>query len=146
MVRLIGESDGVAYGFRKSTILEGGGCSCAFLSNSFVGGQSDWALRLADRSMAAAHRISGQTMRYAVIAQLIFGRSEPGFVHAQNATARAQTRLALIQTAMARREAALARTQTEMVRVLANHPVVCPRPNFAINVPEISEIADKRPI
>ena len=122
------------------------GVAALFLSNSLVGGQSDWALRLADRSVATAQRISGQAMRYAVLAQVIVGRSEPGFVHAQNATARAQTRLALLQTAMARREATLARIQTERVRVLANHPVVCPRQNFVINVPEISEISDKGPI
>ena len=96
--------------------------------------------------MATAQQISGQAIRYAVIARLIFGRSEPGFVEAQNATAHAQTRLAFVQTAMAHREAALAQIQTERVRVLANHPVVCPRQNFVINVPEISEIADKGPI
>jgi hypothetical protein len=69
--------------------------------------------------MATAQQISGQAVRYALLAQVIFARSEPGFVHAQNATARAQTRLALLQTAMARREATLARIQTERVRVLA---------------------------
>jgi len=119
------------------------GVAALFLSNSLAGGRSDWALRLADRSVAAAQRISGQTMRYAVIAQLIFERTEPGFVEAQNATARAQTGLAFVQTRMAHREAALARIRTERVRVLANHPVVCPRQNFVINVPEIPEIADK---
>jgi len=122
------------------------GVAALFLSNSFVGGQSDWALRLVDRSVVTAQRISGQAMRYAVLAQVIFGRSEPGFVYAQNATARAQTRLASLQTAMACREAALARIQSERVRVLANYPVVCPRQNFVINVPEIPEIADKGPI
>jgi len=118
------------------------GVAALFLSNSFVGGPSDWALRLADRSTATAQRISSQAMRYAVVAQVIFGRSEPGFVEAQNATAHAQTRLAFVQTAMAHREAALAQIQTERVRVLANHPVVCPRQNFVINVPEITEVAD----
>jgi hypothetical protein len=45
-----------------------------FLGNSFVDGRSDWALRLADRSMATVQRISGQAIRYAAVAQVIFGR------------------------------------------------------------------------
>jgi len=52
------------------------GVAALFLSNSVVGGPSDWALRLADRSTATAQRISSQAMRYAVVAQVIFGRSE----------------------------------------------------------------------
>ena len=119
------------------------GVAALFLSNSFVGGRNDWGLRLADRTMATVQRISSQSMRYAVLAQVIFGRGEADFVQTQTATAHAQTRLALMQTAMARREAALARVQTERIRVLANHPVVCPRQSFVIKVPDVPEIDGK---
>src|SRR5437660_10738600 len=77
------------------------GVAALFLSNSFVGGPSDWALRLADRSTATAQRISSQAIRYAVVAQMIFGRSARGFVEAQNASAHAQTCPGFGQTAMA---------------------------------------------
>jgi hypothetical protein len=81
-------------------------------------------------------------MRYAVLAQVIFGRGEPSLVHAQTATASAQTRLAVLQTAMAHREAALARVQAEKIRVLANRAVVaCPRQNLVINLPGVPVVA-----
>ena len=118
------------------------GVAALFLSNSFVGGRNDWGLRLADRTMATVQRISGQSMRYAVLAQVILGRGEPSLVHAQTATASAQTRLAVLQTAMAHREAALARVQAEKIRVLANRAVVaCPRQNLVINLPEVPVVA-----
>jgi hypothetical protein len=118
------------------------GVAALFLSNSFVGGRNDWGLRLADRTMATVQRISSQSMRYAVLAQVIFGRGEPSLVHAQTATASAQTRLAVLQTAMAHREAALARVQAEKIRVLANRAVVaCPRQNLVINLPDVPVVA-----
>ena len=117
------------------------GIAALFLGNSFVGGRS-FTPSVADRSMATAQRISGQAMRYAMLAQVIFGRGETGFVHAQTATACAQTRLAVVQTAMAHREAALARVQAEKVRTLANRALVaCPRKNLAINLPDVPAIA-----
>ena len=88
------------------------GVAALFLGNSFVGSRS-LTPSVADRSMATAQRISGQAMRYAMLAQVMLGRGEAGFVHAQTATACAQTRLAVVQTAMAHREAALARVQAE---------------------------------
>ena len=113
------------------------GVAALFLGNSFVGGRS-LTPRVADRAMATAQRISTQAMRYAMLAQVIFGRDEVGFVQAQTATAGAQTRLAAVQTAMAHREAALARVQAERIRVLANRRIVaCPRQNLVINLPEV---------
>jgi len=135
------KADGVAYGFRKNSILDGGGCSRPFSGNSFLGGRS-LTPSIADRSMATAQRISGQAMRYATFAQVIFGRSQASFVQAQSATACAQTRLAVVQTAMAHREAALAKVQAEKIRVLASRGVVaCPRQNLVINLPEAPVIA-----
>ncbi|OLB23656.1 MAG: hypothetical protein AUH15_02840 [Acidobacteriales bacterium 13_2_20CM_55_8] len=118
------------------------GVAALFLSNSFVGGRNDWGLRLADRTMATVQRISSQSMCYAVLAQVIFGRGEASLVYAQTATASAQTRLAVLQTAMAHREAALARVQAEKIRVLANRAVVaCPRQNLVINLPDVPVVA-----
>ena len=117
------------------------GVAALFLGNSFVGGRS-LTPSIADRSMATAQRISGQAMRYAMLAQVMLGRGEAGFVHAQTATACAQTRLAVVQTAMAHREAALARVQAEKICILANQGVVaCPRQNRVINLPEVPVIA-----
>jgi hypothetical protein len=118
------------------------GVAALFLGNSFMGGHS-LTSRFADRSMATAQRISAQAMRYATLAQVILGRGEASFVQTQTATAHAQTRLAFIQSAMVRREAELAKVQTERIRVLANHPVACPRQNFMIKVPDVPAIADK---
>jgi hypothetical protein len=116
------------------------GVAALFLGNSFVGGRS-LTPRVADRSMATAQRISTQAMRYAMLAQVIFGRDEAGFVQAQTTTACAQTQLAVVQTAMAHREAVLARVQAERIRVLANRRVVaCPRQNLVINLPEVPMI------
>jgi hypothetical protein len=116
------------------------GVAALFLGNSFVGGRS-LTPRVADRSMATAQRISGQAMRYATLAQVIFGRSQAGFVQAQSATACAETRLAVVQTAMAHREAALAKVQAEKIRVLANRAAVAhPRQNLVINLPEVPGI------
>ena len=117
------------------------GVAALFLGNSFTGGRSLTPC-IADRAMATAQRISGQAMRYAMLAQVIFGRGEVGFVQAQTATAAAQTRLAVVQTAMAHREAALARVQAERIRVLANRRIVaCPRQSLVINLPEVPMIA-----
>ena len=116
------------------------GVAALFLGSSFLGGRG-LAPSIADRSMATAQRISGQAMRYATFAQVIFGRSQAGFVQAQSATACAQTRLAVVQTAMAHREAALAKVQAEKIRVLANRAAVAhPRQNIVINLPEVPEI------
>jgi hypothetical protein len=113
------------------------GVAALFLGNSFVGGRS-LTPSIADRAMATAQRISTQSMRYAMLAQVIFGRGEASFVQAETATASAQTRLAVVQTAMAHREAALARVQAERIRVLANRRIVaCPRQNLVINLPEV---------
>jgi hypothetical protein len=117
------------------------GVAALFLGNSFIGGHN-LTSRFAERSMATAQRISGQAMRYAALAQVIFGRGEAGFVQTQTTTAHAQTRLAFMQTAMARREAVLAKVQTERIRVLAHQPVVCPRQNFMIKVGDLPEIAN----
>jgi hypothetical protein len=118
------------------------GVAALFLGNSFMGGHS-LTSRFADHSRATAQRISGQAVRYATLAQAIFGRGEGRFVQTQTATAHAQTRLAFMQTAMVRREAALAKVQTERIRVLANHPVACPRQNLVINLHDVPEIADE---
>src|ERR1700720_1845416 len=101
------------------------GVAALFLGNSFMSGHS-LTPRFADHSTATAQRITGQTMRYATLAQVIFGRGEARFDQTQTATAHAQTRLAFMQTAIARRQAALAKVQTERIRVLAHQPVVCP--------------------
>jgi len=112
-----------------------------FLGNSFLGGRS-LTSRLTGSTMATAQRISTQAMRYAMLAQVIFGRDEVGFVQAQTATACAQTRLAVVQTAMAHREAALARVQAERSRVPANRGVVAwPWQNLLINLPDVPVIA-----
>ena len=119
------------------------GVAALFLGNSFMGGRS-LTPRIADRSMATAQRISGQAMRYATLAQVIFGRGEAGVVHAQTATARAQARLAVVQAAVAHREAAMARMQAERIRVLANREVVvCPRQNLVVKLPEVPVIASQ---
>ena len=116
------------------------GVAALFLSNSFVGGRS-LTPSVADRSMATAQRISGQAMRYATLAQVIFGRGEADVVHAQTATARAQARLAVVQAAVAHREAAM-RIQAEKIRVLASREVVvCPRQNLVVKLPEAPVIA-----
>ena len=116
------------------------GVAALFLGNSFVGGRSLTPC-VRDRAMATAQRISTQAMRYAMLAQVIFGRGEAGFVQAQTATATAQTRLAIVQTAMARREAAVPRVQAERIRLLANRRLVaCPRQNLVINLPEVPMI------
>jgi hypothetical protein len=112
------------------------GVAALFLGNPFLGGRS-LTPSIADRATATAQQISTQAMRYAMLAQVIFGRGEAGFVQAQTATATAQTRLAVVQSAMAQREAALARVQAERIRVLANRRVVaCPRQNLVINLPQ----------
>src|SRR6266550_7769075 len=117
------------------------GVAALFLGNSFVGGRS-LTPSIADRSMATAQRISGQAMRYATFAQVIFGRSQAGFVQAQSATACAETRLAVVQTAIAHHEAALAKVQAEKIRVLANRAAVAhPRQNLMINLPDVPVIA-----
>jgi hypothetical protein len=117
------------------------GVAALFLGNSFVGGRS-LTPSVADRSMVTAQRISGQAMRYATLAQVIFGRGEAGVVQAQTATASAQARLAVVQAAMAHREAAMARIQAERIRVLASQGVVaCPRQSLVINLPEVPVIA-----
>ena len=116
------------------------GVAALFLGNSFVGGRG-LSPSVADRSMATAQRISGQAMRYATFAQVIFGRSQARFAQAQSATACAETRLAVVQTAMAHSEAALAKVQAERIRVLARRGVVaCPRQNLVINLPEVPVI------
>ena len=113
------------------------GVAALFLGNSFVGGRS-FAPSIAGRSTATAQRISGQAMRYAMLAQVIFGRGDAGVVQAQTATARAQARLAVVQAATAHREAAMARMQAERIRVLASRGVVaCPRQNLVIDLPEV---------
>ena len=117
------------------------GVAALFLGNSFMGGHG-LTSRFADCSMVTAQRISGQAMRYAVHARVIFGHGEARFVQAQTATARTQTRLAVVQTAMAHREAALARVQAEKIRALANRGVVsCPRQDLMINLPDVPVIA-----
>ena len=119
------------------------GVAALFLGSSFLGGRG-LAPSIADRSMATAQRISGQAMRYATFAQVIFGRGDAGVVHTQTATASAQARLAVVQAAMARREAALARVQAERIRVLANREVaVCPRQNLVTKLPQIPGIVLK---
>jgi hypothetical protein len=118
------------------------GVAALFLGNSFLGGRS-LTPRIADRAMATAQRISTQATRYAMLAQVIFGRDEVGFVQAQTATAGAQTRLAVVQTAMAHREAALARVQAQRIRVLASRGVVaCPRQNHVVKLPEVPVIPE----
>ena len=119
------------------------GVAALFLGNSFVGGRS-LTPSVADRSMATAQRISGQAMRYATLAQVIFGRGEAGVVQAQTATARAQARLAVVQAATAHREAAMARIKAERIRVLASRRVVaCPRQDLVINLPEVPVIVSE---
>jgi hypothetical protein len=117
------------------------GVAALFLGNSFLGGRG-LSHNVADRSMATAQRISGQAMRYATFAQVIFGRSEARVVHAQTATASVQSRLAVVQTALAHREAAMARMQAERIRLLASRGVVaCPRQNLVVKLPEVPVIA-----
>src|SRR6476659_7147217 len=98
------------------------GVAAIFLGNTFVGGRSLTPF-VRDRAIARAQQISSQAMRYAMLAQVIFGRGDAGFVQAQTATAATQARLAIVQTAMAHREAALARVQAERIRLLANRRI-----------------------
>jgi hypothetical protein len=108
--------------------------------SNFAARHADGVRCLADRSLAAVERISGQGTRLMATAEMMLGRGEIRFARTQTTLARAQTRLASVQTAVACREAAFARIQAEQARVEAMQQlhgmVICPRPNLRIVMPE----------
>ena len=64
------------------------------ISNSVI---SDSARGFSDRAAAVADHLSAEAMRAFAVAQLMSGRGEPSWAHAQATIARAQTRLALVR-------------------------------------------------
>lgn len=60
------------------------------VSNSLADRHNDWTVLLAGRSIATVQRVSGQVMRYAAIAELIFRRGGAAFAGTQTATAHAR--------------------------------------------------------
>ena len=69
------------------------------ISNSSIGNLSisDSVRGFLDRGVAVADNLSAEAMRAFAVAQLMSGRGEPGWAHAQGTIASAQTRLALVQ-------------------------------------------------
>jgi hypothetical protein len=94
---------------------------------------------LASRSLAAVEQDSGQLGRVIAMAELMLGRGETRFDHAQMALDGVQTRLASAQTVLVRHEAAFALAQAEHARMEAmqdlSRTVVCPRQNLRMVIP-----------
>ena len=69
------------------------------ISNSLIGDLSisDSVRGFLDRGVAVADNLSAEAMRAFAVTQLMSGRGDPGWAHAQGTIARAQTRLALVQ-------------------------------------------------
>lgn len=96
---------------------------------------------LADQSLAAVQRISGQANRAMAMAGLMLGQTLMPLLGADTEVARIQTRLASVDTVMARQQAACARLEVERARLMASQlqqmrpETVCPRQVLKLNVP-----------
>ena len=75
------------------------GISNSSISNSWISNSaiSDSVRGFLDRGVAVADNLSAEAMRAFAVTQLMSGRGDPGWAHAQGTIARAQTRLALVQ-------------------------------------------------
>ena len=91
-------------------------------------------------SLSGNEQLSSHASRVMAAAEMLLGRGESRFDHAQMAVDGLQTRLASAQCALARHEAAFARVQAEHARMEAiqelRNTVVCPRPSLRIVIPE----------
>jgi len=117
------------------------GVLALLVSNNFAARHQGDVRCLASRSLAAFEQVSGHAPRLAEMAEMMLGRGETGFARTQTTLARAQGRLASVQTVIAQHEIAFARVQTEHARIAAmqelGDPVICPRQNLRIVIPEL---------
>jgi len=97
---------------------------------------------LADRTLAAVQRLSGQASHFMAMAEIMLDRTSLPLVPAETEVARIQTGLASVDTVMARQQAACARLRAERARMMALQQVqqmrlevVCPRQGIHLNVP-----------
>jgi hypothetical protein len=95
---------------------------------------------LAQRSLAAAQRLSGEASHFMAMAGVTIGRAGLPLERSESELARIQTRLATVDTVMARQQAVCARLQAR--RVMALQPIeqiqlldVCPRRPLQLSVP-----------
>jgi hypothetical protein len=116
------------------------GVLALLVSNRFAARHTGDVRCLASRSLAAVEQVSGHGSRVMAMAEIMLGRGESRFDHAQMAVDGVQTRLASAQCALARHQAAFARVQAEHARLDAmqelRSTVICPRPNLRIVIPE----------
>jgi hypothetical protein len=124
----------------KTTYWMAVGVLAVVVGSNFAARHVDGVRCLADRSLAAVDRVSGQGNRLMAMAEMMLGRGETRFARTQTTLAHAQTRLASVQTAVACREAGVARIQAEHARIEAMQQlrgtVICPRQNLRIVMPE----------
>ena len=113
----------------------------ALLISNHVAARHQGDIRcLASRSLAAVEQFSGHATGWLATAEMMLGRGEPRYVRAQTMVACAQSRLASVQSVLAQRESALARVQTERARMMMieqlRTPVICPRQNLRMTIPQ----------
>ncbi len=127
-------------GSEKATYWIAVGVLAVVVGSNFAARHADGVRCLADRSLAAVERVSGQGDRLVAMAEMMLGRGETRFARTQTTLAHAQTRLVSVQTAVACREAAFARIEAEHARIEAMQQlrgtVICPRQNLRIEIPQ----------
>ena len=100
------------------------------VANGVLNDRAEWMTRLADHSIAMIEQASDTAAHYPTLANGNLMNNGPG--RTQIAMLRAQERLAYVQRSLARHHAEMDRAQADRIRAR----VVCPRQNFAIDIPQ----------
>ena len=110
------------------------------IGNNFAARHKDEVRCLVSRSLGTVEQVSRHGTGVIEMAEMVFGRGESRFDHAQMALDGVQTRLASAQCVLARHEAAFARVQAEHARMEAmqqlNRTMICPRQNLRLAIPQ----------
>ena len=110
-----------------------------FVGNHVALRHRDQVRCLLHSSLSGNEQFSSYASRVMATAEMLLGRGESRFDHAQMAVDSVQTRLASAQCALARHEAAFARIQAEHARMEAMQELrsetISPRQNLRIVIP-----------
>jgi len=109
------------------------------LGNDFVSRHDGRCL--ADHTLAAVQRLSGQASHFMSMADVALGRTSLPLAHTETEVARIQAGLASVDATMARRQAACARLQAERARMTLRQmqpmhmEAICPRQTITLSIP-----------
>ncbi|MGA8150637.1 MAG: hypothetical protein WB952_06785 [Terriglobales bacterium] len=121
------------------------GLMAVSLENHFAGRHDGQCL--ADRSLAAVQRLSGETSHFMAMAGVMLSRTSLPLVRTQTEVARIQNRLVTVDTVVAREQAACARLQVKRARLIELQQLqqihlkaVCPRQALQLSGPRLAPV------